>query len=91
MLPLIADGRLTQTPPGTPAVATFEVTVQNNPIHLVNQAVFAVLGDPTVTLVDVRTVARIGMDPWSCPVTRPGHIPGRAQSADRKPAYPADE
>ncbi|MGO9449636.1 MAG: sulfurtransferase [Candidatus Binataceae bacterium] len=77
MLPLIADGRLTQTPPGTPAVATFVVTVQNNPIHLVNQAdVFAVLGDPAVTLVDVRTVAEFDGCVELPGVTRPGHIPG---------------
>jgi len=77
MQPLIADGRLTQTPPGIPTPATFEVTVQNNPIHLVDQAdVFAALGDPDVMLVDVRTVGEFDGCVKLAGITRPGHIPG---------------
>lgn len=77
MKPLIADGRLTPTPPGTPAVATFEVTVQNDPIHLVaREDVLAVLGDPAVSLVDFRTVGEFDGCVKIPPVTRGGHIPG---------------
>jgi thiosulfate/3-mercaptopyruvate sulfurtransferase len=77
MKPLIADGRLTTTPPGTPALATFEVTVQNDPIHLVDREdVLAVLGDPAVSLVDVRTVGEFDGCVKIPPVTRGGHIPG---------------
>ena len=77
MKPLIADGRLTQTLPGTPTPVTFEVQVQNNPIHLVNREdVFAVLGDPAVTLIDVRTVGEFDGCVLLPGVTRGGHIPG---------------
>jgi thiosulfate/3-mercaptopyruvate sulfurtransferase len=75
--PLIADGRLTSTAAGTPIPATFVVAVQNNPIHLVSQTdVFAVLGDPAVTLVDVRTVGEFDGCQVLPGITRPGHIPG---------------
>ena len=92
LLPLIADGRLTSTEAGTPIPATFVVAVQNNPIHLVSQTnVSAVLGDPAVTLVDVRTVGEFdgcqvlpGMD-------APRPYPRRAQPAGRKSADRADE
>ncbi|HEY2106457.1 MAG TPA: rhodanese-like domain-containing protein [Candidatus Binataceae bacterium] len=77
MKPLIADGRLTSTPPGTPVPATFEVTVQNNPIHLVGREdVRALLGDPAVTLVDVRTAGEYDGCVLTPPVKRGGHIPG---------------
>jgi thiosulfate/3-mercaptopyruvate sulfurtransferase len=77
MTPLIADGRLTQTPPGTPLPATFQVKVQNNPIHLASRAdVFAVLDEPTVTLVDVRTSAEFDGCDALPGISRPGHIPG---------------
>jgi thiosulfate/3-mercaptopyruvate sulfurtransferase len=77
MEPLIEDGRLTQTPAGVPTSAIFEVKVQNNPIHLVNRDdVFAVLGDPAVTLVDVRTVGEFDGCDLLPGITRGGHIPG---------------
>ncbi len=77
MKPLIADGRLTETPPGTPTLTTFQVKIRNNPIHLVNrQDVFAVLGDPDVTLVDVRTVGEFDGCVLLPGITRGGHIPG---------------
>ena len=79
MLPLIGDGRLTETQPAMPTVATFEVTVQDNPIHLVGQdGVRGVLGNPAVTLLDVRTVQEydgcVVIPP--VPPSRGGHIPG---------------
>jgi thiosulfate/3-mercaptopyruvate sulfurtransferase len=77
MKPLIADGRLTPTLPVTPVPVTFEVKVQNNPIHLVDREdVLAVLGDPAVSLVDVRTVGEFDGCVLTPPVTRGGHIPG---------------
>lgn len=77
MKPLIADGRLRQTPPGVAMPVTFDVGVQNNPIHLVNREdVFAVLNDPAVTLVDVRTVGEFDGCVLLAGITRGGHIPG---------------
>jgi thiosulfate/3-mercaptopyruvate sulfurtransferase len=77
MKPLIADGRLTPTPPETPVPASFDVTVQNNPIHLVGREdVLAVLGDPAVSLIDFRTVGEFDGCVKIPPVTRGGHIPG---------------
>jgi thiosulfate/3-mercaptopyruvate sulfurtransferase len=77
MEPLIEDGRLMQTPAGTPMPAIFNVNVQNDPIHLVNREdVLAVLGDPAVTLVDVRTVGEFDGCVLLAGITRGGHIPG---------------
>ena len=77
MKPLVADGRLTPTLPVTPVPVTFDVKVQNNPIHLVDREdVLAVLGDPAVSLVDVRTVGEFDGCVKIPPVTRGGHIPG---------------
>ena len=77
MKPLIASGKLTETPPGTPSAVTFDATIQNNPIHLIDrQDVLAVLGDPAVTLLDVRTVGEFDGCVLLPPVTRGGHIPG---------------
>ncbi|HXR34561.1 MAG TPA: hypothetical protein VN754_01355, partial [Candidatus Binataceae bacterium] len=45
--PLIAAHKLTATPPGIPVPATFDVSVQDRPIHLVQRHdVAAVLGNP---------------------------------------------
>ena len=81
MKPLIADGQLTQTPPGVAMPVTFDVGVQNNPIHLVNREdVFAVLNDPAVTLVDARTVGEFDGCVLLAGITRGGHIPGARNS-----------
>jgi len=79
MLPLIADGRLTQTPPATPAQSVFQVKIQDSPIHLVGRDdVRTALGNPGVTLLDVRTVQEydgcVVIPP--VPPSRGGHIPG---------------
>jgi thiosulfate/3-mercaptopyruvate sulfurtransferase len=77
MKPLIADGRLTETSAGTPVTTSFDVKLQDNPIHLVNSTdVLAVLGDPSVTLVDVRTVGEFDGCVKLGGITRGGHIPG---------------
>jgi thiosulfate/3-mercaptopyruvate sulfurtransferase len=77
LLPLIADGQLTETQPGTPASAIFDVTIHDSPIHLVQQEdVAAVLGDPQVTLLDVRTQAEYDGCLLLPGITRGGHIPG---------------
>ena len=77
LLPLIADGQLTETQPGTPASAIFNVTIHDSPIHLVQQEdVAAVLGDPQVTLLDVRTQAEYDGCLLLPGITRGGHIPG---------------
>ncbi|MGD0076378.1 MAG: rhodanese-like domain-containing protein [Candidatus Binataceae bacterium] len=77
LLPLIADGRLTETAPGVPATAIFDAKVRDNPIHLVDsQDVLAMLGNPFVTLLDVRTVGEYDGCVLLPGITRGGHIPG---------------
>jgi hypothetical protein len=34
---LIADGRLSITPPGVPVEASFDISIQDRPIHLVDR------------------------------------------------------
>ncbi len=54
--PLIASGELFTTTPGPIMPATFGPEVKDSPIQLVDQQlVLSELGDPSVTLVDVRT------------------------------------
>ncbi len=75
--PLIAAHKLTATPPGIPVPATFEVSVEDRPIHLVQrQDLAAVLGNPAVTLLDVRTVAEFDGCKLLPGIKRGGHIPG---------------
>ena len=75
--PLIANGQLSLTPPGSIAPASFQVQVQDRPIHLVDrQTVSSVLGDPSVKLVDVRTPAEFDGCLLLPGITRGGHIPG---------------
>jgi thiosulfate/3-mercaptopyruvate sulfurtransferase len=75
--PLIAAHQLTISAPGIPVPATFTVSVQDSPIHLVQRAeVAAVLGNPAVTLVDVRTVPEFTGCKLLPGITRGGHIPG---------------
>jgi len=77
MKALIADGRLEETSAGTPVMTSFEVKLQDNPIKLVNRDdVFTVLGDPAVTLVDVRTIGEFDGCVKLEGITRGGHIPG---------------
>ncbi len=77
MQPLIAAHKLTETARGTPVPATFDVSVQDRPIHLVQrQDVAAVLGNPAVTLLDVRTVAEFDGCKLLAGIKRGGHIPG---------------
>jgi thiosulfate/3-mercaptopyruvate sulfurtransferase len=75
--PLIASGKLTVTTPGPITPATFAVAVQDRPIHLVDQQlVSSVLGDPAVTLLDVRTSAEYDGCFLLPGIKRGGHIPG---------------
>ena len=75
--PLIASGKLTVTTPGPITPATFAVAVQDRPIHLVDQQlVSSVLGDPAVTLLDVRTSAEYDGCLLLPGIKRGGHIPG---------------
>jgi thiosulfate/3-mercaptopyruvate sulfurtransferase len=75
--PLIAAHQLTETPPAIPVPATFAVSVQDFPIHLVQRSdVAAVLGNPAVTLLDVRTVAEFDGCSLLPGIKRGGHIPG---------------
>jgi 3-mercaptopyruvate sulfurtransferase SseA len=75
--PLIANGKLSLTPPGVITPASFQVQVQDHPIHLVDQqTVFSVLGDPSVTLLDVRTPAEFDGCLLLPGIKRGGHIPG---------------
>ncbi|MGH7813116.1 MAG: sulfurtransferase [Candidatus Binataceae bacterium] len=73
----ISDGRLTLTSPGTPSTATFDVSIKDQPIHLVDQAtVLGVLGNPAVSLADVRTPAEFAGCLLLPGIDRGGHIPG---------------
>ncbi len=75
--PLIANDQLTETGPGTPASAIFNVAIHDDPIHLVQQEdVAVVVGDPQVTLLDVRTQAEYDGCLLLPGITRGGHIPG---------------
>jgi thiosulfate/3-mercaptopyruvate sulfurtransferase len=75
--PLIASGKLRVTTPGPITPATFDAQVQDQPIHLVDQQdVLAVLGDPSVTLLDARTPAEFAGCLLLPGITRGGHIPG---------------
>jgi thiosulfate/3-mercaptopyruvate sulfurtransferase len=75
--PLIADGKLRATTPGPITPATFDAQVQDQPIHLVNQQdVLAVLGAPSVTLLDFRTPAEFAGCLLLPGIKRGGHIPG---------------
>jgi len=75
--PLIASGKLIVTTPGPVTPATFAAQVQDSPIHLVDQQyVLSVLGDPSVTLVDVRTPAEFDGCLLLPGIKRGGHIPG---------------
>ena len=75
--PLITSGQLSETPPGAATTATFEVQVQDRPIHLVDrQTVAAVVGDPSVILLDVRTPAEFAGCFLLPGIKRGGHIPG---------------
>src|ERR1019366_4762380 len=75
--PLIANGQLSLTPPGSITPASFQVQVQDHPIHLVDrQTVSSVLGDPSVTLFDVRTPAEFDECLLLPGIKRGGHIPG---------------
>ena len=77
LLPLIANGRLTETAPGVATLADFEVKVRDRPIHLVDrQLVASVLGDPSVKLIDVRTPAEFAGCLLLPGIKRGGHIPG---------------
>ena len=77
LLPLIQQGLLTTTPPATPTAASFTVQVQDRPIHLADQqAVAAVLNNPAVALIDVRTPAEYDGCLLLPGITRGGHIPG---------------
>jgi thiosulfate/3-mercaptopyruvate sulfurtransferase len=77
MQPLIAAHQLTVTAPGTLVPATFTVSVQDSPIHLLQRGeVAAVLGNPAVTLLDVRTLAEFKGCKLLPGITRGGHIPG---------------
>ena len=74
---LIADGKLSQTLPGVITPAAFEVQVRDRPIHLVDrQTVASVVGDPSVTLLDVRTPAEFAGCFLLPGIKRGGHIPG---------------
>ncbi len=74
---LIERGKLIVTAPGPVTPATFAAQVQDSPIHLVDQQyVLSVLGDPTVTLVDVRTPAEFAGCLLLPGINRGGHIPG---------------
>jgi thiosulfate/3-mercaptopyruvate sulfurtransferase len=75
--PLIASGELFTTTPGPIMPATFGPEVKDSPIHLVDQQlVLSVLGDPSVTLVDVRTPAEYDGCVLLPGIKRGGHIPG---------------
>ena len=75
--PLIANGQLSETPPGVPTLAAFDVKVQDRPIHLVDrQTVASVVGDPSVILLDVRTPAEFAGCFLLPNIKRGGHIPG---------------
>jgi thiosulfate/3-mercaptopyruvate sulfurtransferase len=77
LLPLIASGQLFVTTPGPITPASFAAQVQDKPIHLVDQqTVFSVLGDPSVTLLDVRTPAEFDGCLLLPGIKRGGHIPG---------------
>lgn len=74
---LIADGRLSITPPGVPVEASFDISIQDRPIHLVDRdTVAAVVGSTSATLVDVRTPAEFAGCLLLPEITRGGHIPG---------------
>ena len=75
--PLIAGGILFVTAPGTATPATFSVHVQDRPIHLVDQQfVASVLGDPSVTFLDVRIPTEFAGCTLLPGIKRGGHIPG---------------
>ncbi len=75
--PLIAAHQLSLTPPGSPVAAGFAVSVQDAPIRLVQRPdVAAVLGNPAVTLLDVRTRAEFDGCLLLPGIKRGGHIPG---------------
>jgi thiosulfate/3-mercaptopyruvate sulfurtransferase len=77
LLPLIQQGLLTMTSPAVPTPAAFTVNILDSPIHLVfEQDVAAVLDDPAVALVDVRTPAEFDGCLLLPGITRGGHIPG---------------
>jgi thiosulfate/3-mercaptopyruvate sulfurtransferase len=75
--PLIASGKLMVTTPGPITPATYAAPIRDQPIHLVDQQiVLPVLGDPSVTLLDVRTPAEFEGCLLLPGITRGGHIPG---------------
>lgn len=75
--PLIASGKLFTTTPGPITPVAFAAQVQDAPIHLVDQQyVLSVLGDPSVTLLDVRTPTEYDGCFLLPNITRGGHIPG---------------
>ena len=75
--PLIESNKLFITTPGPVTPAAFAVQVQDQPIHLVDQQfVLSVLGDPSVTLLDVRTPAEYDGCFLLPGIKRGGHIPG---------------
>ena len=77
LLPLIANGQLFITTPGAITPAAFAAQVRDQPIHLVDQqTVLSVLGDPSVTLLDVRTPPEYDGCLLLPGIKRGGHIPG---------------
>lgn len=75
--PLITAHQLIETPPAIPVPATFAVSVQDTPIHLVQRReVAAALGNPAVTLLDFRTEAEFDGCLLLPGIKRGGHIPG---------------
>lgn len=76
--PLIDAGTLQlHADPHVPVGATFVPHISNAPIRLVEKEdVFAALGSPAVTIVDVRTPEQFDGQVTQPGDARPGHIPG---------------
>ncbi|HVN63970.1 MAG TPA: rhodanese-like domain-containing protein [Candidatus Binataceae bacterium] len=77
MAPLIVDRRLTITSPGVPVAAVFNVSVKDQPIHLVDRSTVELsLGNRAINLLDVRTPPEFTGCLLLPGIDRGGHIPG---------------